>query len=605
DFWQSHFDGRMDVLGQPLRFQEDTYTIIGVAPRGFTGAQLEPFSVWIPLSRRPPATTDWATTWQAQWLRVFGRLGDGVTAEQAGAEATAAFRSAYTGTQDDMKTATVSFRPLHFGPLGKERSETAVARWLVGVSLVVLLIACANVANLLLARAFRRRREVAVRLALGVGRARLARLLLTESVLLALGGGLAALAIAYWGGSFVRLVLLPDVQWADPPLNSRVLVFSAVATLITGLIIGLVPAIQGARQDLVHSLKSGVREGGISRSRLRGTLTVIQAALSVLLLVGGGLFVRSLQAIHGLDLGIEPKRVLTVDIDRERYTFDPATIDGRLAADRIYYRRALERVTRVPGVAQAAVVIGTPFYNDFGVYLKVPGIDSIPDLAGGGPYITAITSDYFAAVGTRLLRGRAFTPSDRENSQPVTIVNQTMAEVLWPNDDAIGKCLIINDEKAPCSSVVGVVEDAHRSSLKEEASFQYYVPLGQESGMGGSMLMVRPIRMDDSGITARIAAALRELDPKVRFIETNTLQEALDPQIRPWRLGATMFTIFGGLALLIAAVGLYSVIAYTVAQRRAELGIRMALGARAVDVVRLVLTQAIILAGAGLLIGAL
>lgn len=263
---------------------------------------------------------------------------------------------------------------------------------------------------------------------------------------------------------------------------------------------------------------------------------------------------------------------------------------------------ALDRVRALPAVEAAALTIGTPFRSFFVVQLRVPGRDSLPRLPGGGPYVFAVTDDYFATTGVRIVRGRAFTAMDRAGSEPVAIVNETMARTLWPNADALGQCLLIADAEA-CSRVVGVAEDARRWRLREEATMQYYVPVGQESGIGGTKLLVRP-RPGARGVGAALRETLFALDPSLSYVEVVPMQDWLDPQIRPWRLGATMFTLFGGLALLIAAVGLYSVIAYGVTQRQAELSIRRALGARGRDIVAMVVREGVGLVVIGVALGA-
>jgi predicted permease len=425
DYWLAHYQGAGDVLGKEMQIgsaQSGTvYTIIGIAPPGFTGPALQRVDLWTPMSTGPQSEK-WATTWSSLWLEIYGRLKPGITPEQAAADLTATYRAGYTGKNLAQKEATLTVAPLRFNREKKETLEITVTRWVVGVSVIVLLVACANVANLLLARATRRRREVAVRLALGISRARLVGLLLTEGLLLALLGGAGALAVAQWGGQFIRVLLLPNVEWTSAPLSGRVLFFSALATVLTGLLVGILPATQAARHDLSTSLKTGVREGGGTRSPVRAVLTIAQAALSVLLLVGSGLFVRSFWNVRHLPLGLEPERVLSVSISGGSVAVQPLPNESFAARverqDRIYFDAA-ERIRRLPGVQAVALAVGTPFSSLFGVDLKVPGRDSIPELPGGGPYMSAVTADYFKTVGTRILRGRSFTNADRGGREPV------------------------------------------------------------------------------------------------------------------------------------------------------------------------------------------
>jgi predicted permease len=606
-YWRRSFGGDRGILGRTTVIGGVRYTIIGVAPQGFTGAELERRDGWVPISLTywGPGP-DWPTAWDASWLQIIGRLAPGVTLDQASADATAAHRRAYDGPANStMRTASLSAAPLRFDRAGKEQAVTRVSRWLVAVTTIVLLIACANVANLSLARATRRRREVAVRLALGIGRGRLIRLLMAESIALGLLGGAAGLAVAFAGGRFIRGVLLPNVAWPDGPVDLRVLLVTALTACGTGVLVGLVPAVRGTRLDLSSALKSGVREGGPHRNRMRSLLAVTQAALSAALLVGAGLFLVSLRKVYALRLGIEPDKVLTVSFDWPPLGDLPAALKDRERLRRNQlYDVALARVRAMPGVEHAAVVVGTPFQSSMTIALRVPGRDTLPQLPGGGPYVRAISDDYFATAGTHLLRGRTFTGADVTAGERVTIVNETMARTLWPNRDPIGQCLLM--DTMPCSRVVGVVEDARRFGLREDPAMQYYIPLGQERalGFGGRKMFVRP-----GGSVATLREALRaelgRLDPSIGFVGVELLQDSLDPQIRPWRLGANMFAVFGALALLVAAIGLYSVIAYLVAQRAHELGVRIALGAERSDIVRLVVGHGVGLAGAGVAIGML
>jgi predicted permease len=263
---------------------------------------------------------------------------------------------------------------------------------------------------------------------------------------------------------------------------------------------------------------------------------------------------------------------------------------------------ATERIRRLPGVEHASSAIGTPFRGSYAGFLRVPGRESLPKLPGGGPWISAVAPDYFATVGTRILRGRAFEPTDRPDGERLVIVSETMAKALWPGKEGIGECIIVGAKETPCARVVGIAQDAHRLWVREEPAMQYYVPLGQERHYGGRLLLVRP-RGDASALIPTLRRELHGLDPSLQDVDIRYLQDRLDPQIRPWRLGATMFGIFGALALIVAAVGLYSVVAYTVTQRTHEFGVRMALGARSGDILRLVVRQGTMTALIGTAIG--
>ena len=607
-YWRRTFGGDRNVIGKTMVMGGITYTIVGVVPQGFTGVQLERRDAWVPISLTywGPGPS-WVTGWDNSWLQIIGRLKPGVTAAEASPRVTEAHRRSFDGSPNhSMRSATLSVAPLRFNSSGRETTEARISRWLVAVAVIVLLIACANVANLFLARAARRQREVAVRLALGIGRGRLIRLLVAESLVLGLIGGVAGLALAYAGGQFVRGVLLPNVAWTDATVDLRVFTVTALAAIVTGVIVGLVPAVQGTRLELARALKSGVREGGSGRSRLRTVLTVTQAALSVVLLVGAGLFVRSLSNAIALDLGLEPTRILVVSFDW------PATPGQSPDARRLerqrqmaFYDDAVARVRSLPGVERAAVVVGTPFQSSMSLErLRVPGRDSLPQLPGGGPFIRAVSNDYFATSGTRIISGREFTAADVMTGQRVAIVNETMARAVWPNRDPIGECLLM--DTMPCSHVIGVVADARRFELREQPAMQYYIPIGQERalGFGGRTMFVRPSG-DPVAMIEPLRAEMRRLAPELGFISVQRLQDVVDPQLRPWRLGATMFGVFGGLAMLVAAIGLYSVISYLVTQRRHELAVRIAIGAEASNIVGLVVRHGLVLALTGVAIGML
>ncbi|HEV8239180.1 MAG TPA: ADOP family duplicated permease [Thermoanaerobaculia bacterium] len=601
--WRQRFGADPGVLGQSIVLDGISYTVIGVAPAGFTGAELRRVDAWLPMSLRGPRVAeDWQTTLYAQWLRIVVRRRPGVSPARASVEATAAIRPLFAGSDDQLATSDVTVRPLGFDGAGEEAMEARVARWLDAVALVVLLIACANVANMLLARAVRRRREVAVRVALGVSGARLVRLLLAQSVVLAVLGGAAALAVVPFASRLLRATLLPDVEWSSMAVDARTFAVALGLTLATGLVTGLTPAVLARRRDLLEALRTGVREGGGRSSSLRTLLTIAQAAFSVVLLVAAGLFLQSLRQAQSVDLGVEPERILMVHARWPR-TAAGSAAPGTSTRDRsqAFYTQALARAQTLPWVESAAIAVGTPFNTAFTVELAVPGWPELPRLPGGGPYIQAVTPRYFETVGLRRLRGRDFGPADRAGSAPVAIVNETMAATLWPRRDPLGACLTIGDPatKPPCATVVGVVEDAHRDSLEEPRAMQYYVPLGHEQGFGGSVLLVRPRGVAQAMIEP-MQRVMRSVDPGALWVDVATLQESLDPEIRPWRLGATLVGVCGGLALLIAAVGLYSLVAHAVASRAHELSVRVALGAKRRDVFWLVLRRGLGLAAVGL-----
>jgi predicted permease len=606
--WQSWFGGAPDVLGKAVTIGGDRYSVVGVAPRGFTGPQLGPVDAWLPINLQGSRMgSDWQTTWNSQWLQIVGRLKPGVTIAKASDELTRILHRTYTGDESYVAAGRMFVAALSADRAGVEAPEITVVRWLFGVTLIVLLIACANVANLLLARGVRRSREVALRFALGARRSRLVRLLLVESMLLAIGGAAGGIAVAYSLGGLARRLIFAWVDWSTSPVDGSVLAASAVLAVVTGLAVGLLPAWRAVRADLTDALKQSTRDGGGHRARARHALTIVQAALSVVLLVGAGLFVRSLWNVWTLPLGIDPERVMVVDPTFARPPLgqiqDLAAKDAERARRDAASLALVDDIRRIPGVNSASAAVGLPFGNRFTLTLRVPGLATVPRLKTGGPSVSAVSADYFATVGTRILRGRPFGPADRTGSEPVAIVSDTMAQTIWPGEDPIGRCLISGERRTPpCSRIVGVAESTHQSALREPPVMHYYIPFGQEVDFGGTVLLVR-----SSGDPLLLGPAVRKTliaaDPTIRFVDLSTVQDKIDPQTKQWRIGATVFALSGLLALLVAAVGVYSVMSYLVADRTHEIGVRLALGARRTDVAKLILRGGIGMAVVGSVLG--
>jgi len=468
------------------------------------------------------------------------------------------------------------------------------ARWLAGVTVIVLLIAAANVANLLLARAIRRRREIAVRLALGVSRRRLFGQLLTEGVLLALLGGAAGLVLAVWGGRVLTATFLPDTEPVPIVTDARTLWFCGLIALGVGVVTGMAPIAQLARTSLITDLKSGPREGTYVRSGLRASLLLFQSTLSVVLLVGAGLFVRSLRNVRDVRLGFDANSVLLVELEMRGVRLDSAaTVALRL--------RLLEAARGVPGVTHATLRESIPFGGMSSYPLRVPGTDSVSSL--GEFRVNSVSPEYFDVMGTRILRGRGFESTDREGTRPVMVVGQSMANVLWRGQDPIGRCVRVGlDSLPPCRYVVGVAEDIHSESIEPESKlYFYYMPAMQWNPQEGG-LFVRT-RVDPRVSAEPLRRALQREMPGTAFITVKPLANNINATMRSWIVGATLFTAFGVLALVLAAVGLYSVIAYNVTQRKHELGVRLALGASRSGVVQLVVMESLRFAVAGVAIG--
>jgi putative ABC transport system permease protein len=597
--WQREYGGRPDVLGETLDFGSGPYTIIGVTPRGFTGVDLSPVAFFAPfhlVQEQDTGNREWETHYGWMFMQALVRLDPSVPVEVMEAEATTRYRVADRGGMLVDSLATVAALPLLAARGPEAPAEVSVAKWLLGVSVVVLLIACLNVANLLLARMIRQRREIAVRIALGISRRRLVAQLMTEGVLLGLAGGAAALLLATSGGSLVQTLLLPNVDWSGGP-SASVLVVIVVVAILAGAASALPPALQAARRDPGSALRSA--GGGITRStaRVRAGLAVTQAALSLLLLVGAGLFVRSLDGVLRTDFGLAIWEVAYVTP-----TFQAGSVTDAERGE--YYRQAVERVREVPGVRAASMSSGLPFRVAQVLRMRAEGVDSIPRTSEGGAYANFVGTDYFEALGIRRVHGRLFDERDAQPGSHTAVLNEAFAAALWPGQDPLGRCLYVDTADAPCSEVVGVVADSRRGRLVEESTFQYYMPLEQQVARAPHALLVRT-EADMARALAGARAALLSLDSRVRYVSTSPLQEVVAPQLRQWRMGAWLFTLFGALALLVAAIGLYSVMAFDVAQRMREIGLRTALGASSPAIMRLIIGRALAITGLGVGLGTL
>jgi predicted permease len=591
-FWTRQFARDPDVLGKTLEVGNRRFAVVGVAPRGFTGTEIGRVDLWLPITAAMPllsSNPNWQREALATYAHLFARVRPGVPFADAAREADRVLTNVYPDAW------WVRGRSARLTPLRAARSinlgtENALLTLLAAMALVVLLIVVANVASLLLARALRRRREIALRLALGASPTQLVRLVLIESLLLAACGGVVALFVTYWCSQAIRGLLFGDVAWSSSIVDYRLLLFSALAVVVTAGLAGLLPALESTRSDLTTALKAGAREGG-GRTGSRRILIVLQVALSTMLLVGAGLFLRSLQNVSALRLGVDVDRVLYGSMSLSAIGARPDEADRLMRAE-------LARVRAIPGIAHAAVALTIPFGPSWGANVRVPGRDSLPP--GDGPFLNLVGRDYFASLGARVFEGREFTDADDDATAPrVVIVSASMARRVWPGTSALGRCVFVGDKAAPCASVVGVVEDVRRQQLLDEAPNFVYLPLAQgqvtpASWRSDLFLVARP-----SGEARRMIEPMRRaMQSAAPGLPYATVQVIADKpevmmQLRQWRLGTMLLGSFGVLALVLAAVGLFGLISYSVASRVHEIGVRMALGARGTAVAGLVVRQAL------------
>ena len=603
-FWRRRFgESPANAIGQRISLNHRQLTVIGVVPGDFTGVDLNATDVWVPLGMlvvlSPMGQQQNGPPWyRLRWLYGFQVLARAAvpTAGRLEAAATVGARRAFGDAPEGRNVRVLSGPVVAARGPGKLEQEASIAIRLGGVAVMVLLIACANVANLLLARSIRRRREIAIRSALGITRAGIVKLLLAESTLLAVAAGVAAMMFAAWAGALLRHFLFPSIHWASGVIDWRVAVFTTLVTLATGVAAGLTAAVRASRTDISQTLKAGGREGSVRGSRLRAVLLTVQVALSMVLLAGAVLFVKSLYAVRALDLGYDAERLVTLA---------PHFDGGDQKAHEVVLQAGLPelaaRLAPLPGVEGVALASMSPMYGfSFSAAFYASG-DTLPKWSDGVPNVTGVSPEYFATVGLGLVRGRNLTASDVRDGG-VAIVNNTLARSSWPHAEAIGQCLRIGKPSAPCVTVIGVVADARRAEVVEEAVRQVYLPAPRSGDYAAGYVIIRvaPEQAARVELVARKEAARIFPGAEVAVIR---MAEVLEPQYRPWELGATLFTVFGLLALLVAAVGVFSSLSHEVSQRRHELGVRAALGASLGDIIGLVVGQGIRVVGMGALLG--
>ncbi len=591
--WQRRFGGSKEILGRTVSFNDQAITIVGIMPPQFrfdSGVDL-----FTPMQARPNAHSD-------ENADVVGRLKPGVTIEQAKAELKVIaekYRAAFPRQMRDGES--IGAQPYQELFVGDVRGYLWI---LLGAGGFLLLIACANIANLQLARAAARRRELAVRMALGASAGRIARQLLAESALLAIVGGAAGAILAVWGTDALIAALpeglLPSVT--EIKVDWRVLAFAFSAAITTGLLFGLAPVYQSSKLDVNSTLKEGGDKGGAARGRLRGALVVAEVALSLALLVGAGLLVRTFANLIGVEPGFDPRGVLTCQVVLDGPRYDTT----QEAAD--YYRDALERISHLPGVEAAAVINKLPLDWQFRMPVALPEKPAQTHMT----QFRMISPDYFRAMRIAVRQGRAFTDADNTAAAPVAIVNQAFARRFFDGRDALARQIVIGRDATP--QVIGVVADVKQEGLDKESPPMVFVPIPQMS----DRLMAVIRTFTPAYFTVRVTGSPRELPPGLidavkrelaavdataPMSQAHLMEDIMSRSIASQRFNMLLIGLFAGLGVLLAGVGIYGVVSYSVAQRTNEIGIRIALGARSADVVRMVLKQGLALAAIGLAIG--